>query len=477
MAKRSAKQRTSYVCNSCGYTSAKSLGRCPNCQAWNSFEEETLGSGYSSSSLGKGGTGGYGGVRGGKLTPLSTVGRREEPRTPSGIEELDRVLGGGLVAGGVTLIGGEPGIGKSTLLLQVADKVAQAGGVVLYVAGEESLEQIRLRADRLGVQAELQLTRDTRAEHIAALMSEHKPSLCIVDSIQTVTVEGDGVAGGVAQVRDGTAFLTHAAKETGTSTVLVGHVTKDGTVAGPKVMEHIVDTTVFLESVGSFRLLRSVKNRFGQAGELGVFEMREGGLHAVDNPSAAFLAERPLGVPGSVVAATIDGQRPMLLEVQALASKTPYPNARRVVVGLDARRVDVVLAVLERRLELTLGGLDVYVNLAGGLKVTDPGLDLAVALAVYSAVVGRALPENIAVFGEVGLAGEVRSTPMTPRRAEEAKRAGYTRLIIPPVGTYDLQGAQGVGAQQGMQQDSKIKGVGVKSVGVKSVEEAVKAIW
>ncbi|KQR28075.1 DNA repair protein RadA [Deinococcus sp. Leaf326] len=442
-----AKSVTRYVCTSCGYASAKPLGRCPSCQAWNSFEEEvpTIATGK-----GRGGLGGYGGVSGGKLTALSAVGRREEPRTSSGIPELDRVLGGGLVAGGVTLIGGEPGIGKSTLLLQVADRVARSGSV-LYVAGEESLEQIRLRADRLGVTADVQLTRDTRAEHIAALMAEHKPALCIVDSIQTVTVEGEGAPGGVAQVRDGTSMLTRAAKETGTPTVLVGHVTKDGTVAGPKVMEHIVDTTVFLETVGSFRLLRSVKNRFGQAGELGVFEMRGEGLIAVENPSAAFLAERPVGVPGSVVAATIDGQRPMLLEVQALASKTPYPNARRVVVGLDPRRVDVVLAVLERRLDLTLGGLDIYVNLAGGLKVADPGLDLAVALAVYSAVVGRALPETVVTFGEVGLAGEVRQAQSALRRAEEARRAGYSRLIVPP----------GLDGQPG----------------IRSVEEAVGVVW
>lgn len=444
-----ARVTTKYICTSCGYQSAKPLGRCPNCQAWNSFKEEVPA--VVSGKARSGGAGGYGGVTGGRLTPLSTVGRREEPRLPSGIPELDRVLGGGLVAGGVTLIGGEPGIGKSTLLLQVADKLARSGATVLYVAGEESLEQIRLRADRLGVSAEIQLTRDTRAEHIAALMAEHKPALCIVDSIQTVTVEGDGTPGGVAQVREGTALLTRAAKETGTATVLVGHVTKEGTVAGPKVMEHIVDTTVFLETVGAFRLLRSVKNRFGQAGELGVFEMRGEGLVAVENPSAAFLAERPVGVPGSVVAATIDGQRPMLLEVQALAAKTPYPNPRRVVVGLDPRRVDVVLAVLERRLDLTLGGLDVYVNLAGGLKVADPGLDLAVALAVYSAVVGRALPGNVAVFGEVGLAGEVRSTQGALRRAEEATRADYRSLIVPP----GLPGREGV----------------------RSVEEAVGVVW
>ncbi|AWN23898.1 DNA repair protein RadA [Deinococcus irradiatisoli] len=445
-----ARVQTKYVCQSCGYQASGPLGRCPNCQAWNSFEEETP----ALSSKGKALGGAYGGITGGKLTALSTVGRREEPRLSSGILELDRVLGGGLVAGGVTLIGGEPGIGKSTLLLQVADQLSKAGHSVLYVAGEESLEQIRLRADRLGVTSEIQLTRDTRAEHVAALMQEHKPALCIVDSIQTVQIEGDGAAGGVAQVREATSLLTRAAKESGTATVLVGHVTKEGTVAGPKVMEHIVDTTVFLETVGQYRLLRSVKNRFGQAGELGVFEMRGEGLIAVDNPSAAFLAERPVGVPGSVVAATLDGHRPMLLEVQALAARTPYPNPRRVVVGLDPRRVDVVLAVLERRLDLNLGGLDIYVNLAGGLKVPDPGLDLAVALAVYSAVVGKALPGDVAVFGEVGLAGEVRAVQGQARRAEEARRTGYPRLVVPP----------GLGE-------------GRTGGGVKSVEDALGVVW
>jgi DNA repair protein RadA/Sms len=448
-----ARVQTTYVCGSCGYQASKPLGRCPECQAWNSFEEQLPAAGASGKS--KGGLSGYGGVSGGKLTGLSSVGRREEPRLSSGLIELDRVLGGGLVAGGVTLMGGEPGIGKSTLLLQVADKLSVAGHTVLYVAGEESLEQIRLRADRLGVTGDIQLTRDTRAEHIAALMHEHRPALCIVDSIQTVQIDGDGASGGVAQVREATSLLTRAAKESGTATVLVGHVTKEGTVAGPKVMEHIVDTTVFLETVGQYRLLRSVKNRFGQAGELGVFEMRGEGLIAVDNPSAAFLAERPVGVPGSVVAATLDGHRPMLLEVQALAARTPYPNPRRVVVGLDPRRVDVVLAVLERRLDLNLGGLDIYVNLAGGLKVMDPGLDLAVALAVYSAVVGKALPADVAVFGEVGLAGEVRAVTGQARRAEEARRTGYPRLVVPP------------GLSEGRGKDG----------GVLSVEAALGVVW
>jgi len=439
-----ARSTVQFVCSSCGHKSPKSMGRCTSCGAWNSYEEvvETKASRSS---------GAYGAVVGGKLTPLSAVGRKEEPRVSSGILELDRVLGGGLVAGGVVLVGGEPGIGKSTLLLQVADHVVKAGGRVIYAAGEESLEQIRLRADRLGVDSDIEFTRDTRAEHLAALMNEHKPTLCIVDSIQTVLVGDEGTPGSLTQVRDGTALLTRAAKESGTSTVLVGHVTKEGTVAGPKVMEHIVDTTLFLESVGQYRLLRSVKNRFGLAGELGVFEMRGEGMVGVDSPSAAFLAERPLESPGSVVAATMDGNRPLLLEVQALAARTPYPNPRRVVVGLDARRVDVVLAVLERRLDLNLSTLDVYVNLAGGLRVNDPGLDLAVALAVYSAVVGRALPEKAVVFGEVGLAGEVRTVTASARRVEEARRAGYTQVISPRY----LEGG----------------------AGVKSVEDALSSLW
>lgn len=419
------KNLPTFQCTSCGYQSPKLLGRCPNCQAWGTFEELAPAPALSAAG------GAYGGIRGGKITRLTEVSRREEPRTPTGLSELDRVLGGGLVAGSVTLIGGEPGIGKSTLLLQVAECLSQGGHNVIYVAGEESLEQIRLRADRLGVKGDFMMTRDTRADHIGGLLDEHKPKLCIVDSIQTVQVSEEGTPGSISQVREATAALTRYAKETGASVVLVGHVTKDGTVAGPKVMEHIVDATVFLESVGQFRLLRSVKNRFGQAGELGVFEMRSEGLVAVENPSAAFLAERPIGAPGSVIAATVDGHRPLLLEVQALASKTPYPNPRRVVVGLDPKRVDVIIAVLEKRFNLTLSGLDIFVNLAGGIRINDPGLDLAVALAIYSAVVSKAVPEKVAVFGEVGLAGEVRTVQQAIRRAEEAIRAGYDQLLCP----------------------------------------------
>jgi DNA repair protein RadA/Sms len=388
---------------------------------------------------------------------LSSVATQEEPRTKSGVSELDRVLGGGWVAGGVVLLGGEPGIGKSTLLLQVAHHLAAAGEKVLYVAGEESLEQVRLRAIRLGVDSDILMTRDVQVDGIAALVEMERPKLVIVDSIQTVQTDDGGVTGGVAQVREATARLTRVAKETGSAMVLVGHVTKDGAVAGPKVMEHIVDATLMLESVGHYRLLRSVKNRFGSVGELGVFDMQEQGLMAVDNPSSAFLAERPIGAPGSVIAATMDGQRPLLLEVQALAAKTPYPAPKRVSVGLDSRRVDVVLAVLERRLELSLGGLDVYVNLAGGMKVVDPGLDLAIALAVYSAVMMKPLPEGFAVFGEVGLAGEVRSVSQPGRRVSEAQRIGLKHLVAPP------------GSSSGTDKNPLSS--------VRSVKDAVRAIW
>lgn len=420
-----ARQHHSYACSNCHYKTAKPLGRCPECGSWNTFEwvEESK---AKKSHLG----GGYGGLGETALVSLKDIGRSEQGRHFTGIPEFDRVLGGGLVAGGVALLGGEPGIGKSTLLLQVAHHLAKQGGKVLYIAGEESLEQIRLRADRLGVDSEIWFSRDTRAASIAEQLRD-PALLCIVDSIQTIQVADEGNPGSPNQVREATALLTKAAKEHATAMILVGHVTKEGGVAGPKVMEHIVDTTLFLESVGPYRLLRSAKNRFGSVGELGVFEMREAGLFGVDNPSAAFLSERPIGMPGSVVTATLDGVRPLLLEVQALAAKTPYPNPRRIVVGLDARRVDVVLAVLERRIDLPLSSLDIYINLAGGMRVHDPGIDLAVALSVYSAVVGKAISPKTVVFGEVGLAGEVRTVNASARRLEEALRSNYTEQIAP----------------------------------------------
>jgi len=352
-------------------------------------------------------------------------------RYASGDAEVDRVLGGGWVVGAAVLLAGEPGIGKSTLLLQLAQHAVAAGRRVLYVAGEESPAQVRLRADRLGLGAGMELTRENDANVIAEHLYATAPDLVIVDSIQTLVVEEGTVPGTLTSLRDATALLVKAAKAAGTTLVLIGHVTKQGSIAGPKVIEHVVDATLALESAAGLRVVRAIKNRFGPAGEVGVFEMTATGMQAVANPSEVFLAERPPGAPGSVVVAALEGQRPLLLEVQALASKSPYAAPRRVVQGLDARRVDVVLAVLERRLELPLAALDVFVNVAGGLRITDPGADLAVAVAVYSAVTNRPAPEDMAFVGEIGLAGELRSVSQLSRRLEEAKRAGHPHLVGP----------------------------------------------
>jgi DNA repair protein RadA/Sms len=415
-----AKVSASFVCRDCGARSAGPLGRCGRCGAWGTVEAASAPAPSSGSPS-----------RAVRHTLLAEVDDLALARLPTGIPEVDRVLGGGWVSGSAVLIAGEPGIGKSTLLLQLADESARAGHATLYVAGEESPGQVKLRAGRLGVRAPLTLTRETDARVLAEYIRQEAPRLAIVDSAQTLTVDDDGTAGSVSQVRDATAMLTQAAKASGTTLVLIGHVTKQGTVAGPKVIEHIVDATFALESAAGFRILRGMKNRFGPAGEVGVFEMRATGLHAVDNPSEAFLAERLTGVPGSVVAVVMEGQRAILLEVQALASKSPFTSPRRVVQGLDARRVDVVLAVLERRLDLPLAGLDVYVNVAGGLRVTDQGADLAVAVAVVSAVTNRASPGATALVGEVGLAGEIRAVKELERRGREAERSGYTTLIGP----------------------------------------------
>jgi len=384
-----------------------------------------------------------------RTATLATVGELATARLPSGDGEVDRVLGGGWVPGAALLLAGDPGIGKSTLLLQLARHALADGRRVLYVAGEESLAQIALRAERLGVPRELEATRDVDARALADHLRRERPELVIVDSIQTLRTDDDGVPGSLTQVRDGTALLTRAAKEADAVLVLIGHVTKQGTIAGPKVVEHMVDGTFQLESAAGYRVLRATKNRFGPAGEVGVFEMREEGMRAVANPSAAFLAERPVGVPGSAVVAALEGQRPLLLEVQALASKSPYASPKRVVQGLDARRVDVVLAVLERRMQLPLDGLDVFVNVAGGLRLTDPGADLAVALAVWSAVTNRPLPEDAALVGEVGLAGEIRGVTQLARRAAEARRAGFDLVLgprhadLPEGGCRDLADAIG----------------------------------
>ncbi len=418
-----AKSVTTYVCTDCGAHSSAYLGRCPRCGAWGTLEEEAA---AAPPRAGKASSGRKLGT-----ARLEDVLDASLARRSSGDAEVDRVLGGGWVVGSALLIAGEPGIGKSTLLLQLAQHAVAAGSRVLYVAGEESPAQVRMRADRLGLGAGMELTRENDAGVIADHLRAAAPDLVIVDSIQTL-VTGEGmVPGTVTQLRDSTAVLVEAAKESGSTLVLIGHVTKQGSIAGPKVIEHVVDATFALESAAGLRVLRSMKNRFGATGEVGVFEMTQTGMQAVKNPSEAFLAERPKGVPGSVVVAALEGQRPLLLEVQALASKSPYSAPRRVVQGLDQRRVDVVLAVLERRLQLPLDTLDIFVNVAGGLRLTDPGADLAVAVAVYSAVTNRAAPDGTALVGEVGLAGELRSVGQLGRRLEEARRAEHPRLIGP----------------------------------------------
>jgi len=414
-----AKPKSQYRCVECGYRVPKPLGRCPSCGSWGSFLEQRLDGG-----------GGEAAPPAGVL-PLAEVDTEALPRYSSGSEEVDRVLGGGFVPGAALLIGGEPGVGKSTLLLQVADRVLKSGKRVVYVAGEESLQQVKLRAERLGVSPRLELMRDTRLDAVLAGLDAQGPDMVVVDSIQTL--ESEGVPGSLVAVRNATQALVRWAKASGGTLVLVGHVTKEGTVAGPKVIEHVVDATLYLETAGVFRVLRSAKNRFGPVGEVGVFRMEHDGLVEVANPSEAFLAERPLGVPGSTVGLALYGERVIALEVQALAAKSPYAAPKRVAQGLDPRRVDVVLAVLERRLGLELGHLDVYVNLAGGLRVSDPGLDLAVALAVYSAVMGRPLHPQTAAVGEVGLAGEVRSVTLLEARLREGRRAGFERVLGPGV--------------------------------------------
>lgn len=403
--------KLAFTCEECGYSAAKFLGRCPSCGAWGSFQEETNA------------------PTGESLVELGQVDPAQEPRFSSGIAEFDRVLGGGFVPGEVMLLGGEPGVGKSTLLLGVANQLLHNGQKVIYLAGEESLGQVGLRARRVGVSEKLLLSRETRLENLVTQLKGQSPDVAIVDSVQTLQAHGE--AGSILALRESALRLTELAKSENIATILVGHVTKEGTLAGPKVVEHAVDATAYLESAGVFRVLRGVKNRFGPAGEVGVFRMEEEGLLEVPNPSQAFLAERPLGVAGSVVGMALSGERILALEVQALAAKTGFAIPKRVVQGLDPRRVDLILAILENRLKLEIDKLDLYLNLAGGLRVNDPGLDLAIALATYSAVRGQVAPAQLAAAGELGLAGEIRSVEGLQRRIDESRRAGFTNFIHP----------------------------------------------
>jgi len=421
--------KSTYVCQSCGSQSQKWLGRCPDCGGWNTFVEESF---TESAAVPRGTVPALGG---GGVRLYADVDTVVSERHSSGISEFDRVLGGGIVPGSLVLLGGEPGIGKSTLLLQAAAHFARTLGPVLYCSGEESEHQIKMRGDRLGVNAgPLYLLAETCLERLIEAVDRLKPALLIVDSIQTVfSLKIPSAPGSVSQVRQAATDLLFTAKGRNLPTILVGHVTKDGSLAGPKVLEHVVDTVLYFEGQQhhTHRVVRAVKNRFGAVSELGVFEMTASGLRAVPNPSLLFLAERPLGVPGSAVLCAMEGSRPMLVEVQALVSAATFGNARRTANGLEPSRLALLLAVLDKRVGLNLATDDVFVNVAGGLSVTEPAADLAVLAAVASSLRNRAIAPDVVVFGEVGLAGEVRATSQAALRVREAAQLGFRRCVVP----------------------------------------------
>ncbi|MEJ6639258.1 MAG: DNA repair protein RadA [Octadecabacter sp.] len=424
-----AKEMT-FTCSACNASFTKWSGRCDTCEAWNTIQEikPLTGGPKSKKSMG--------GIRGKQidLTDLATL-EAEPPRTLSGVGELDRTLGGGLVKASAILVGGDPGIGKSTLLLQAAARFARNGLKVMYISGEESTSQVQMRARRLGLtESPVQLAAETNLRDILTTLETEKPDFVIIDSIQTMWLDTvEAAPGSVSQVRSAAHELTTFAKRNGIAIVMVGHVTKDGTIAGPRVVEHMVDTVLYFEGERGhqFRILRAVKNRFGPADEIGVFEMTGKGLAEVKNPSALFLSERGEPAPGSVVFSGIEGSRPVLCEFQALVSPSPTPQARRTVVGWDGSRLAMILAVLESRAGIPFTGLDVYLNVAGGLRVSEPAADLAVAAALVSAREDSAIPKDCVVFGEISLSGALRPAPQTENRLKEASKLGFTSAITP----------------------------------------------
>jgi DNA repair protein RadA/Sms len=441
-----------FVCQECGAQSPKWMGRCAECGAWNSLVEERPSDPTPAAAGHRYGQLGAGGIS--KL--YSDVELANSPRLSSGITEFDRVLGGGIVPGSLVLLGGEPGIGKSTLLLQAAAHFAREIGPVLYASGEESEHQIKSRGDRLGIgAAPLYLLSETCIERILEEIARIKPSLVVIDSVQTVfSIKFQSAPGSIGQVREAATQFLFAAKGQNIPTVLVGHITKDGSLAGPKVLEHVVDTVLYFEGERhhSHRVVRAVKNRFGAVSELGVFEMTGSGLRPIPNPSKLFLSERASDTPGSAVLCCVEGSRPILVEVQALVSTSTYGNARRMAVGIDQNRLSLLLAVLEKRAGLSLAGDDVYVNIAGGMSIEEPAADLSVVAAVASSVRNRGLAPTTAMFGEVGLSGEIRGIPQAALRIREAAQMGFTRVVMPSAnvdpgesGGCDLVGVRTIG--------------------------------
>jgi DNA repair protein RadA/Sms len=428
------KVHTKYICQQCGGQYPSEYGRCPGCSAWNSLVETVDRPGPSRN----------GSKRvdlGSSPVPLNSVENVAHRRMRLPLEELNRVLGGGIVPGSVVLLGGEPGIGKSTLLLQVSNMAADTRGTVLYVTGEESAEQVKLRADRLGnVSSQLYILADTDVDVIAEHALRMGPALLVVDSIQSMrSAELDSASGSVGQIRESTARLTRLAKGEGIATFLVGHVTKEGSIAGPKVLEHMVDTVLYLEGdqFHAYRLLRSVKNRFGATNEVGVFDMQERGLAEVANPSAIFLSERESHTAGSVVTISLEGSRPLLVELQALVTPTHFGLPRRTTTGIDMNRLVLLTAVLSKRANISLGSQDIYINVVGGMRLTEPASDLAACLAIVSGLRDAPIPD-IAAVGEVGLGGEVRSVNHVRQRISEARKLGFQRCIIPRRNLRDL---------------------------------------
>lgn len=449
-----AKEKIVYYCQVCGAESSKWMGQCPACKEWNSLVEEMVSSKKGSKTVshqqGKA-----------KVTKLKDIETTQEERLSTRIAELDRVLGGGIVPGSMILVGGDPGIGKSTLLLQVCRNLAAAKQKILYVSGEESLQQIKIRAERIGeFEESLSLLCETNLDIIREIVQREQPQIVVIDSIQTMYNEDIASApGSVSQVRESTGTLMQMAKGLGIAFFIIGHVTKEGVVAGPRVLEHMVDTVLYFEGDrhAAYRILRGVKNRFGSTNEIGVFEMRSSGLEEVENPSEIMLGGKPEGASGSVVACSIEGSRPILLEVQALVCRSNFGMPRRTAAGTDFNRVNLLMAVLEKRVGLQMGNCDAYVNIAGGIKMNEPAIDLGIVLALVSSYKNRPIDEKTICFGEVGLSGEVRAVNMPEQRILEAKKLGFSTCILPEVSKASLKGIEGI-----------------QLIGVKNVKDAIE---
>lgn len=446
--------KTLFYCKECGNESSKWLGQCPVCHEWNTFVEAEVTK--SSQKVEKA-------LMERKPSHLSEIQMEEEKRISTHMEEMDRVLGGGIVRGSLVLVGGDPGIGKSTLLLQTCHRLCADDLSLLYISGEESLQQIRMRADRIGeFNDHLALLAETNLEIIDGVIRKEKPDIVIIDSIQTMYSDGvDSAPGSVSQVRESTATLMKLAKGLGVTVFVVGHVTKEGTVAGPRVLEHMVDTVLYFEGDrhASYRILRAVKNRFGSTDEIGVFEMQQDGLREVLNPSEYMLEGKPEEASGSIVACSVEGTRPILVEVQALVCRSNFGMPRRTAAGCDYNRVNLLMAVLEKRLGFHLSEYDAYVNIAGGMKMNEPAIDLGIALAMVSSMKDQVISDRVICFGEIGLSGEVRSVQMAEQRVNEAKKLGFERVILPASNLKALKNTKGIDL-----------------VGVSNIAEAVKAL-